>query len=104
MVSASQQVTNDNGRSAQQVSNRLDSLIQKIYEVQRPFMHGEKPADVVLVAHGHILRAFVKRWLKYPMDFSMSMMMSPGAIGMLGYQKHDINQPAFYVGMALPAS
>lgn len=65
-------------------------------------MNGEEPADVVLVAHGHILRAFVKRWLKYPMDFGFSMMMSPGAIGILGYQKHDIEQPAINIGMAMP--
>lgn len=70
-------------RSAEQVADRLDALIEKIHEVQGPYMHGEKPADVVLVAHGHILRAFVKRWLRYPMDFNFSMMISPGAIGML---------------------
>jgi hypothetical protein len=36
-------------RSAQQVTNRLDGLIKKIYEIQGPCMHGEKPADVILV-------------------------------------------------------
>lgn len=48
-------------------------------------MHGEKPADILLVAHGHLLRAFTKRWLKYPMDFPLSLMMEPGAIGILRY-------------------
>jgi sedoheptulose-bisphosphatase len=46
-------------------------------------MHGESPADVVVIAHGHSLRAFVKRWLKYPMDFPLSMMLEPGGIGIL---------------------
>lgn len=38
---------------------------------------------MVQVAHGLILRAFVKRWLGYPVDFPMSIMMSPGAISIL---------------------
>jgi len=40
-------------RSAQQVTNRLDGLIKKIYEIQGPCMHGEKPADVMLVRLRH---------------------------------------------------
>ena len=67
-------------------------------------MHGERPADVVLVrifmscpwsatsthrdyvlkvASGHLLRAFAKRWLKYPLEFPLSMMLEPGAIDIL---------------------
>ena len=45
-------------------------------------MSREKPADVVLVAHGLILRAFVK-WLGYPVDMSLSIMLGPGAVGIL---------------------
>lgn len=46
-------------------------------------MHGENPSDVLLVAHGHTLRAFTKRWLGYSMDFPLSMMLEPGAVGVL---------------------
>lgn len=46
-------------------------------------MHGENPSDVLLVAHGHLLRAFTKRWLGYPMDFPLSLMLDPGAVGVL---------------------
>ena len=67
-------------------------------------MHNEKPADLLLVskrpsgtlkvsmhlitdnkqvAHGHILRAFTKRWLNYSMEFPLSMMIEPGGIGIL---------------------
>ncbi|EXJ54891.1 uncharacterized protein A1O5_12957 [Cladophialophora psammophila CBS 110553] len=77
----------EGGESPQQVAERLDRLIAQIKEVQAPHMNGEKPVDVVLVglhpntangysaptnltfeqvAHGLILRCFVKRWLKYP--------------------------------------
>ena len=38
-----------NNRSADQVTERLDRLIAQIREIQAPYMHGEKPADVVVV-------------------------------------------------------
>jgi broad specificity phosphatase PhoE len=87
------------GRSPQQVTERLDRLIAKIRDIQRPHMNGEKPADVVVVrkgtktgetptdamqvAHGMSLRCFVKRWLGYPLDMPLALMLSPGAIGIL---------------------
>ena len=57
-------------RSPQDVSKRLDGLINDI----RTKYHGEaigKPtdnvdaqsSDVMIVAHGHILRAFAMRWI-----------------------------------------
>ena len=36
-------------RSAQQVTERLDRLIFNIRDIQRMYMSGEKPVDVVLV-------------------------------------------------------
>lgn len=85
-----------------EVAQRLDALIAEIRARQAPNMHGEAPADVVLVAHGHLLRAFTKRWLGYPMEFPLSMMLEPGGVGILSYQHHSIDEPAFMVGMALP--
>jgi broad specificity phosphatase PhoE len=113
-------VLTGHSRSPQQVIERLDKLIAKIRDIQRPHMNGEKPADVVVVAHGMSLRCFVKRWLGYPLDMPLALMLSPGAIGILryacmymrcsrgnaddnnSYLKHDIEQPAFFVGMSLP--
>lgn len=40
----------EDGESSQQVTDRLDGLIKKIHDIQSPYMHGEKPADVVLVS------------------------------------------------------
>ena len=73
----------EGGESAQQVTDRLDGLIKKIHDIQSAYMHGEKPVDVLLVAHGHLLRAFTKRWLKYSMETPLSMMMEPGGVGIL---------------------
>lgn len=89
-------------RNAEQLTTRLDEFISKIHALQAPNMNGEAPADVVLIAHGHLLRAFVKRWLKYPMGFPLSLMLEPGAVGILSYQANDVNQPALMVGMSFP--
>ncbi|KAK8193585.1 putative phosphoglycerate mutase [Phyllosticta capitalensis] len=92
----------EEGESAAQVTKRLDDLIREIRQIQGPYMHGEKPVDVVLVAHGHLLRAFAKRWLGYPMETPLSMMMEPGGVGVLSYQHHNVEEPAFLLGLALP--
>ncbi|KAI5928117.1 phosphoglycerate mutase [Camillea tinctor] len=92
----------EGGESAEQVADRLDALVSEIRAIQQPYMNGEQPVDVVLVAHGHILRAFVKRWLRYPLEAQLPMMLSPGGIGVLSYRNHDVNEPAFFIGMSLP--
>lgn len=97
----------------QQVSERLDKLVSKIREIQRPHMNGSQPADVLLVglsfllplqiplfsllsdpstiskppgsqvAHGLILRGFVKRWLNFSIDAHLPMILDPGAVSVL---------------------
>ena len=70
-------------RSPDAVAVRLDKMIQNIRNIQAPNMHGEKACDMLLIAHGHVLRAFVKLWLQYPIDMSLSLMLEPGGIGVL---------------------
>ncbi|KAL2281227.1 hypothetical protein FJTKL_11674 [Diaporthe vaccinii] len=92
----------EGGESMQQVRQRLDRLISRIRDIQKPSMKGEKPADVLLVAHGLILRCFVKRWLGLEVDSNLQMMLPPGGIAVLSYKNNNINKPAFHVGIALP--
>ncbi|KAF8858524.1 phosphoglycerate mutase [Acephala macrosclerotiorum] len=95
----------EEGETAQQVTTRLDSRIDEIHAFQSPNMRSESLRDIVIVTHGHLLRDFVKRWLEYPMEFSLStMMLPPSEFGILGYQEHDINQPAFFLGLDFPPS
>ncbi|KAK1148800.1 hypothetical protein N8T08_008685 [Aspergillus melleus] len=92
----------EDGESPQEVTARIDSLIDEIRAMQKDNMHGENPSDVLLVAHGHLLRAFTKRWLGYPMEFNLSLMLEPGAVGVLSYQHHSIDEPALLVGYGFP--
>ncbi|KAK2031759.1 putative phosphoglycerate mutase [Colletotrichum zoysiae] len=92
----------EGGESKDEVTKRLDRIIVQIREIQRPYMNGEKPVDVLLVAHGLILRCFWKRWLGLPVDFDLSMIFAPGAVAVLSYKENDIEKPTFHLGVALP--
>ena len=89
----------EGGESAAEVSSRLDRIIGQIKEIQGPYMHGEKGVDVVLIAHGHILRAFAKRWVGFELGMRLPMMLEPGAVGVLSYEHHKVDEPALLLGV-----
>lgn len=89
----------EGGETAKEVSDRLDGIIAKIREIHAPYMHGEKAVDVVLVAHGHILRAFAKRWIGFELATRLPLMLEPGAVGVLSYEHHKVDEPAFLLGV-----
>ncbi|KAK1826979.1 histidine phosphatase superfamily [Podospora conica] len=92
----------EGGESTEEVTKRLDKLIARVRNIQRSNMLGQRPADVVIVAHGLILRAFAKRWLGCPVDMSLSIMLAPGALGILTYKNNDIEEPTLHIGIAIP--
>lgn len=89
-------------RSPEQVTARIDSLIAEIRDFQKLHMKDSEPKDIILVAHGHLTRAFAKRWLGYEMSFPLSLMMEPGGMGVLSYQHHSIDEPALLLGIGFP--
>jgi len=89
----------EGGETAAEVSARLDGVIAKIKKIQGPYMHGEKAVDVVLIAHGHILRAFAKRWIGFELGTRLPLMLEPGALGVLSYEHHKVEEPAFLLGV-----
>jgi sedoheptulose-bisphosphatase len=91
----------EDGESPAEITTRLDRIIAKIKEIQGPYMHGEKPVDVVIIAHGQILRAFARRWLGFEVSMKLPMMLEPGAIGVLSYEHHNVEEPAFMLGVNL---
>jgi probable phosphoglycerate mutase len=89
----------EGGESPAEMTKRLDSLVARIKEIQKPCMHGEKGADVVVIAHGHSLRAFAKRWVGFELGMRLPMMLEPGAVGLLSYEHHRVDEPAFLLGV-----
>jgi sedoheptulose-bisphosphatase len=89
----------EEGESPAEIKSRLDGVIAKTREIQGPYMHGEKPVDVVIIAHGQILRAFARRWLGFEVGVKLPMMLEPGAVGVLSYEHHNVDEPAFMLGV-----
>jgi len=93
------------GESSAQVTERLDRLISQITRLQKDGLEmGHGKCDALVVAHGHILRAFVKRWLKFDLDTKLEMMLEPGGVCGLSYAHGNIDQRAVLVGMSFPGS
>lgn len=75
----------DKNRSPEDVVRRLDALIAEIREKyqQSCFRDSdESKGDVLIVAHGHILRAFAMRWTGKPLT-ETSLILEAGGIGTL---------------------
>lgn len=89
------------GESPEDVVTRLDAVIADIREkYQRQcFENPENPGDVLVVAHGHILRAFAMRWTGKPLT-DTSLILEAGGVGTLSYEHHSIDEPAIILGGA----
>jgi broad specificity phosphatase PhoE len=93
----------EDGESPEQVTKRLDDLIARIREIQAPFMNddGKNARHVVIIAHGHSLRAFAKRWIGFELQTRLPMMLEPGAVGVMSYEHHKVDEPALLLGVNL---
>lgn len=72
------------------MTERLDRLIQDIRErYHRPVMektHSDAATatgNVLIVAHGHILRALALRWAGRPLDAGPTFLLEAGGVGTL---------------------
>jgi len=90
------------GESPEQITERLDSLIADIRKCHAEAMEMEDDCnDVIVFAHGHSLRMFVLRWLGVPLSSYIPMLMPAGGLGVLSYEHHNLDEPAFEVGFHL---
>ena len=61
---------------------------------------GEKrKGDVLVVGHGHILRAFAMRWIGKGLE-ETAFLMEAGGVGTLSYEHASIREPAVLLGGA----
>ena len=76
-------------RSPDDINQRLDRLIKEIREKwHSPAMGssqggGPQRADVLVVAHGHILRAFAQRWAGQSLKDGPTFLLEAGGVGTL---------------------
>ncbi|KAJ4418548.1 Sedoheptulose 1,7-bisphosphatase [Gnomoniopsis sp. IMI 355080] len=101
------------GESPDEVTQRLDRLITEIRsKYQEPHMNSSSSSaassggslcgtgDVLVVGHGHILRAFAMRWVGKALQEGPTFLMEAGGVGTLSYEHHSIHEPAILLGGA----
>ncbi|KAF4119871.1 sedoheptulose-bisphosphatase [Geosmithia morbida] len=92
------------GESPQDVTDRLDRLINDIRQkYQAPVIDNHKTedgtnGDVLIVAHGHILRALATRWVGKTLQDGPAFLLEAGGVGTLSYEHHKIDEPAILLG------
>jgi broad specificity phosphatase PhoE len=91
------------GDSPSSVTSRVDDLIQEIREkfhTREAFEGSAKANDVLIVAHGHILRAFAARWIGRDISDNPGLILEAGGVGTLSYEHATVEEPAILLGGA----
>jgi probable phosphoglycerate mutase len=65
------------GETREEVTERLDRVVARCREVA---------GDVLLVGHGHALRALAARWLGLPVTEGRLLKLDTGTVSVLGYE------------------
>ncbi|KAI9904381.1 hypothetical protein N3K66_000910 [Trichothecium roseum] len=90
------------GENPEDVTKRLDHLIADIRgKFHAPAMlneHSEPTGDVLIVAHGHILRALAMRWVGKSLQDGPAFILEAGGVGTLSYEHHNVQEPAILLG------
>ncbi|MEA2715881.1 MAG: hypothetical protein QOI99_198 [Actinomycetota bacterium] len=66
------------GESADEVGARVDRVVGSLEDVE---------GDVVLFAHGHVLRVLAARWLGLPPTEGRLLALDPGTVSVLGHER-----------------
>jgi probable phosphoglycerate mutase len=91
------------GESPADIIARVDSLIAEIKQkyhspvIGKDISETKGKGDVLVVGHGHILRAFAIRWIGKPLT-ETAFLMEPGGVGTLSYEHHKLGEPAILLG------
>lgn len=64
------------GETLEQVTARADEVVSWARSADR---------DVLVFAHGHILRSIGARWLELPLDFAARVRLNPTSLSVLGW-------------------
>ncbi|KAF9056510.1 histidine phosphatase superfamily [Panaeolus papilionaceus] len=83
------------GESAEHMQSRVDGVISEVREYHRQyFEEGIGARDVLIVAHGHLSRVLITRWINSPLIQGNVFMVGPGSVTVLGYNHHSLDEPA----------
>ncbi|KAI3406324.2 hypothetical protein KGF56_000805 [Candida oxycetoniae] len=90
----------EGGEDYKDVTKRLDRFISRILEIHGKYLKESEPSDILVVAHGHILRCLVARWVHRELNKDPQLILDAGGVGVLSYQHNNIEEPAIYLAGA----
>jgi broad specificity phosphatase PhoE len=73
------------GESPQQMSARVDGVLSRVRALD---------GCAAIFSHGHFLRSLSVRWIGLAVAYGRNFGLSAGALSLLGYEHHSLEEPA----------
>ncbi|MGE0007770.1 MAG: histidine phosphatase family protein [Parvibaculaceae bacterium] len=73
------------GESVRQMTERADRLVSRLTALR---------GNVLVFAHGHLLRVLAARWVGQPASFARALLLSTGSVSALGFGHGNAGEPA----------
>lgn len=73
------------GESVRQASDRVDGVVKRLKALS---------GNVLVFAHGHVLRVLAARWVGQPVPFARALLLSTATVSILGFDHHAMDEPA----------
>lgn len=72
------------GESVQEISDRVDQVIARLRALS---------GNVLLFAHGHVLRVLAARWVEQPAGFGRALYLGTATLSILDFDHHAMDEP-----------
>lgn len=73
------------GESVKQIAERADRMVSRLKGAR---------GNVLVVSHGHFLRALAARWIGQPVLFARALLLSTASVSALGFGHDRLDEPA----------
>ena len=73
------------GESVEAIQARIDGLVARLKALS---------GNVLLFAHGHVLRVLTARWVRQPVPFGRALLLSTATVSILGFDHQTMDEPA----------
>jgi len=73
------------GESVADIQARIDALVARLKALS---------GNVLLFAHGHVLRVLAARWVGQPVPFGRALLLSTATVSILGFDHMAMDEPA----------
>lgn len=73
------------GESVADIQARIDGLVVRLKA---------RSGNVLLFAHGHVLRVLAARWVGQPVPFGRALLLSTATVSILGFDHMAMDEPA----------